>query len=72
MKSQQYNQGSLGRLDVMIDKTVLESFQIMAKNSGRPLEELVVISMMRFQSTHTDYLGTAPKIDVGDEDMPPK
>lgn len=63
MKSQKHNEGELKKLEVSIDKSVVESFEQMAKNSGISLEELVVIALKRFRSSHSDYTSTEPKLD---------
>ncbi|MCF8058041.1 MAG: DUF2610 domain-containing protein [Bacteriovoracaceae bacterium] len=63
MKSQKHNQGDLKELKVKIEKDVVESLENMAKNSGIPFEDLVVIALKRFRASHGDYTGRAPKID---------
>ncbi len=55
MKSQKYNQGELKELKLKLDKDVVVAFENMSKNTGIPLENLVVISMMRFRAQHSDY-----------------
>ena len=42
-------------LKVMIDKDIKESFERMAKHTNTPLEDLLVIAMKRFRSSHADY-----------------
>ncbi|MBP9674308.1 MAG: hypothetical protein KBD63_04365 [Bacteriovoracaceae bacterium] len=66
MKSQKYNQGELKELKVMIDKNVVDAFEIMSKNSKKAIDELVVIALLRYKSAHTDYLGDAPQVDQMD------
>ncbi|GAB4011912.1 MAG: hypothetical protein Fur0010_07090 [Bdellovibrio sp.] len=63
MKSQKHNQGELKELKVRIEKEVVESFENMAKVSGLPLEELVVVALKRFRSSHADYEGKIPVLD---------
>lgn len=63
MKSQTHNQGELKELTVKIEKDIVESLESMAKNSGIPIEDLVVTALKRFRASHGDYLGKTPKID---------
>lgn len=63
MKSQKHNQGELKELKVSIEKEVVESFENMARVSGLPLEELVVVALKRFRSSHADYEGKIPVLD---------
>ena len=55
MKSQVYNKGELEELKVMIDKDVKQAFERMAKHTNTPIEDLIVIAMKRFRSSHGDY-----------------
>ena len=59
MRSQLHNQGELKELNVKIEKDVVEIFENMAHNSGIAIEELVVIALKRFKSSHSDYIGEA-------------
>ncbi len=63
MKSQKHNQGELKELKVKIEKDIVESFEGMAKTSGLPIEDLVVIALKRFKASHGDYTGKTPKFD---------
>lgn len=56
MKTQKHNEGELAELTVNIEKQVVEDFKRMAQNSHLPLEELVVIALKRFRSSHADYM----------------
>lgn len=56
MKTQKHNEGELAELSVKIEKKVVEDFYSMAENSGLPLEDLVVIALKRFRSSHADYM----------------
>ncbi len=67
MKSQKYNQGPLKELKVMIDKDVVESFEKMVPNSGRTIEDLIVIALLRYRASHGDYLGNKPAMGPEDE-----
>jgi fructose-1,6-bisphosphatase/sedoheptulose 1,7-bisphosphatase-like protein len=56
MKTQKHNEGDLAELAVKIEKNVVEDFHKMAEYSGLPLEELVVVALKRFRSSHADYM----------------
>jgi hypothetical protein len=60
MKSQKHNQGELKEIKVKIEKEVAADFETMVKNTNFTLDELVVIAMKRFRSSHTDYLKLTP------------
>lgn len=55
MKTQVYNQGELKELKVMIEKEILESFERMAKNTNIPIQDLIVIALKRYRSSHGDF-----------------
>lgn len=55
MKSQNYNKGELIELKVLIDKEAVESFERMAKHTNIPIQDLLVIAMKRFRSSHGDF-----------------
>jgi len=63
MKDKKHNQGELAELNVKIEKDLVESLQIMSKNSKYTVEEIVAIALKRFRSSHSDYLGKNPEID---------
>lgn len=56
MRSQQHNQGFLKTLSVKLEADVVDSFKTMASNTGIPINDLVVIALKRFRSSHSDYL----------------
>lgn len=60
MKSQKQNQGELKEIKIKIEKQVAEDFEKMVKNTNITLDDLVVIAMKRFRSSHTDYLKLTP------------
>jgi fructose-1,6-bisphosphatase/sedoheptulose 1,7-bisphosphatase-like protein len=60
MKSQKQNQGDLKEIKVKIEKGVAEDFEKMVKNTNITLDDLIVIAMKRFRSSHTDYLKIVP------------
>jgi len=60
MKSQSHNEGELAELKVDIERNVVEAFQRMSENSGISLNDLVVIALKRFRSSHADYEGKSP------------
>ena len=55
MKTQIQNQGELKELKVKIEKEVVESFERMTKASGLTIDDLVVIAMKRYRSSHSDW-----------------
>ncbi len=55
MKNQVYNKGELKELKVMIEKEIAETFERMAKHTNTPIEDLLVIAMKRFRSSHGDF-----------------
>lgn len=61
MKSQKHNQGELSEMKVKIEKEIHEVFERMAKNTGIPLADLVVVAMKRFRTHHADYEGVIPR-----------
>ncbi|MBA2406001.1 MAG: hypothetical protein H0V66_14595 [Bdellovibrionales bacterium] len=60
MKSQKHNQGELKEIKVKIEKEIADDFEKMVKNTNIKLDDLVVIAMKRFRSSHTDYLKLVP------------
>ncbi len=60
MKSQKHKQGELKEIKVKIEKDVVEDFEKMVKNTNFSIEELVVIALKRFRSSHADYLKQVP------------
>lgn len=63
MRSQKHNEGELKELNVKVEKQVVEDFEMMARNMKMPIEELVVIAMKRFRSSHNDYMKQIPMMD---------
>ncbi len=60
MKSQKHNQGELKEISVKIEKQMAEDLELMVKNTGIPMADLVVIALKRFRSSHFDYLKLVP------------
>ena len=60
MKSQKHNQGELKEVNVKIETQVVEDLEIMSKNTGMPISDIVVIALKRFRSSHLDYLKQVP------------
>lgn len=60
MKSQKHNQGELKEVNVKIEHKVAEDLELMAKNTGMPVSDIVVIALKRFRSSHLDYLKQVP------------
>lgn len=63
MKSQKHNLGELKSLTVNIEKKVVDDILKMAKMSGMPLDEIVVIALKRFRTSHGDYVGNVPQTE---------
>lgn len=57
MKSQKHNEGELEELKAKIEVKVIRDLETMSKNSGISIEDLVVIALKRFKSSHADYMG---------------
>lgn len=57
MKGQTHNQGELKELTVKIEKEIVESVERMAKNSNTTIDEIVVVALKRFRTSHTDLDG---------------
>jgi len=60
MKSQKHNQGDLKEITVKMEAKVVEDLELMAKNTGLPVADIVVIALKRFRSSHLDYLKQVP------------
>lgn len=60
MKSQKHNQGELKEVTVKIETQVAQDLELMAKNTGMPVADIVVIALKRFRSSHLDYLKQVP------------
>lgn len=63
MKTQKHNEGPLKQLTVSIEAKVVEDFERMSLNSNLSMDELVLIALKRFRSSHSDYLKDVPKIE---------
>lgn len=57
MKSQEHNQTKLEKLEVQIEEQIIKDLKTMSENSGMSIDELVVIAVKRFRSSHADYMG---------------
>ena len=60
MRSQEHNKGKLKELRVSIEEEVVETIERMSKQADMPIEEIVVIALKRFCSSHADYENKAP------------
>ena len=60
MKSQKHNQGDLKEVTVKMEAKVVEDLELMAKNTGMPMADIMVIALKRFRSSHLDYLKQVP------------
>lgn len=57
MKDQKHNEGKLGELAVKIEQKMITDLEQMSKNSGLSQDDIVVIALKRFKSSHADYMG---------------
>jgi fructose-1,6-bisphosphatase/sedoheptulose 1,7-bisphosphatase-like protein len=60
MKSQKHNQGDLKEVTVKMEAKVVEDLELMSKNTGMPVSDIMVIALKRFRSSHLDYLKQVP------------
>ncbi len=60
MKTQKHNQGELKSLSVKIEKDVVEALELMSKLNNISIDELVVIALKRFRSSHSELERRAP------------
>ncbi|MBD66885.1 MAG: hypothetical protein CME62_16905 [Halobacteriovoraceae bacterium] len=44
-------------LTVKIDKQLIADLELMSKNSGKQVDDLVAVAIKRFRSSHADYMG---------------
>lgn len=63
MKSQEHNKGELKELTVKIEKDICETIERMAENGGMSVDDLVVIALKRYRSSHAELEGRVPKLD---------
>lgn len=42
---------------VKLEQNLIKDLEVMAKNSGKSVEELVAVAIKRFRSSHADYMG---------------
>lgn len=59
MKTQKHNNGELKELTIRIEKGIVDSLRRMSEGSGMSIDDLVVIALKRFRSSHSDYEGKA-------------
>jgi fructose-1,6-bisphosphatase/sedoheptulose 1,7-bisphosphatase-like protein len=60
MKSQKHNEGQLKEVTVKIEEQVAKDLELMSKNTGMPVADIVVIALKRFRSSHLDYMKLTP------------
>ncbi len=63
MKTQKHNQGELKSLTVKIEKDVVEALEKMSKLNGISIDDIVVIALKRFRSSHSDLEQRAPNLE---------
>ena len=57
MKTQKHNEGELKELNLNIESQLISDLETMSENSGLSIDEIVVIAVKRFRSSHADYMG---------------
>jgi hypothetical protein len=50
----------LKEVTVKMESKVVEDLELMAKNTGMPIADIMVIALKRFRSSHLDYLKQVP------------
>ena len=60
MKTQKHNQGELKVLTVNIEKEIVDAVERMTKHSGLSTNDIVVIALKRFRSSHSELEGRIP------------
>ena len=50
-------------LNINIESNVVESIEAMAKAAGVSVDEIVVIALKRYRSSHAELEGKAPSLD---------
>ena len=63
MRSQEHNKGELKELKVSIEKNVVDSVEIMAKNGKISVADLVVIALKRYRASHGEFEGKTPRFE---------
>lgn len=56
MKTQKHNEGELTEVKVRIEAQMAKDLETMSKNSGVSADEIVVVALKRFRSSHADYM----------------
>ena len=64
IKGQEHNSGKLAPLHVNLEEGVVKKIQEMSKNTKISVDELTVIALKRFISSHCDYLNKAPSVSL--------
>ena len=62
MRTQEQNKGELKELRVHIEKNVVETLERMSQHVNISMDELVVVALKRFCSSHSDYDKKTPNI----------
>lgn len=68
MKNQKHNQGPLKELTVNIEADLVDVIHRMSHNSGMDVDEIVCIALKRFRSSHADYEGVVPNLELKIDD----
>ena len=64
IKGQIHNQGELSSLELKIESNVVKKIEEMAKNTDYSVDDIAVIALKRFISSHCDFLNKAPSISI--------
>ena len=59
-----HNQGELSVLKINIETHVVRKIEEMAKNTDYTADDIAVIALKRFISSHCDFLNKAPSISL--------
>tara|TARA_Y100001970_G_scaffold46684_1_gene58923 strand:- start:2331 stop:2660 length:330 start_codon:yes stop_codon:yes gene_type:complete len=64
IKGQIHNKGELTSLELNIESHVVKKIEEMASNTDYSVDEIAVIALKRFISSHCDFLNKAPSISI--------
>ncbi len=64
IKGQIHNKGELSSLELKIESQVVKKIKEMAKNTDYSVDDIAVIALKRFISSHCDFLNKAPSISM--------
>ena len=64
MKGQIHNTGNLSSIELNIESQVVQKIEEMAKNTDYSIDDIAVIALKRFISSHCDFLNKAPSVST--------